>query len=132
MLDILDATALSEDSWRKLSSRAELPFSWEEYVTSGGVSHSRVNSTRKHCRVSLRSIAIVIDGDQQHAAYAKDVSKCGLGFYSPIHMLPRTIIRLWVPGRALLRLRITRCRRLGERSYECGSVYEAITQGPRR
>ena len=82
--------------------------------------------------VSSRYLAIVIDGDQQHAAYAKDVSKCGLGFYSPVHLLPRTVIRLWVPGRALLRLRITRCRRLGERTYECGSVYEAVTQGPRR
>jgi hypothetical protein len=49
-----------------------------------------------------------------------------------VHLLPRTIIRLWVPGRALLRLRITRCRRLAARSYEVGSVYEAITQGPRR
>jgi len=132
MLDLIDATTLSEQAWRQLASRAELPCSWDEYVTSGGVSNSKVNSTRKHCRVSLRSIAIVIDGDQQYAAYAKDVSKSGLGFYSPVNLLPRTIIQLWVPGRALLRLRITRCRRLGERSYECGTVYESITQPPRR
>ena len=132
MLDICDATTLSEEAWRELASRTELPCSWQEYVTSGGVSHTKADSTRKYCRVSLRSIAIVIDGDQQHAAYAKDVSKSGLGFYSPVNLLPRTIVSLWVPGRALLRLRITRCRRLGERSYECGSVYEAITQAPRR
>lgn len=132
MLDILNATTLSEADWRQLPLRAELPCSWEEYASSGGVSHERAGSTRKHCRVSLRSIAIIVDGEQQYGSYAKDVSKSGLGFYSPVNLLPRTIVRLWLPGRAILRLRITRCRRLGERSYECGSVYESITQGSKR
>jgi hypothetical protein len=132
MLDILNAATLTEEDWRQLSLRAELPISWEEYSSTGGVSLETTGSTRKHCRIALRSIAIVFDGEQKYAAYAKDVSKGGIGFYSPVQLLPRAIVRLWIPGRSLFRLRVTRCRRLDHRSYECGSVYESITQAPTR
>jgi hypothetical protein len=125
MLDLIDATTLTEASWHELVSRAELPFSWQEYVAGAGTVQSTPEDTRKFCRIALRSIAIVFIDEQAHAAYAKDVSKVGMGFYSPVNLLPRTFIRIWVPGRSLLRLRVSRCRRLGERCFECGGLFEA-------
>jgi hypothetical protein len=131
MLDIFDAPALDEADWHQLASRAELPCTWQEYMASAGACQIKPDSSRKHCRVALRSIAIMLLDDEQHAAYTKDVSKIGIGFYSPVHLLPRTMVRLWLPGHSLLRVGIARCRRLGERCYECGGVFQTIGQAPR-
>jgi hypothetical protein len=128
MLDLIDATTLTEQSWHELASRAELPCSWQEYVAGAGTVQMLPEDVRKFCRVALRSIAIVFVDDQAHAAYSKDVSKVGMGFYSPVNLLPRTFIRIWVPGRSLLRVRVSRCRRLGERCFECGGLFEAAVK----
>jgi hypothetical protein len=125
MLDLIDATTLTEASWQQLPSRAELPCTWQEYMAGAGTVQTSPEDTRKYCRIALRGIAIVFVDEQAYAAYAKDVSKVGMGFYSPVNLLPRTFVRVWVPGRSLLRLRISRCRRLGERSFECGGLFEA-------
>jgi len=124
MLDIRDATTLSELDWEQLPSRAELPCSWPEYAAGAGTVHTRPDSTRQFCRVALRSIAIAWVGDAAHAVYTKDVSKTGMGFYSPIQLLPRASVRIWVPGRSVLGLRVSRCKRLGERCFECGTQFE--------
>jgi hypothetical protein len=128
MLDLIDATTLTEQSWQELASRAELPFSWQEYVAGAGTVQTLPEDVRKFCRVALRSIAIVFVDDEAHAAYAKDVSKVGMGFYSPVNLLPRTFIHIWVPGHSLLRARVSRCRRLGERCFECGGLFEAAVK----
>jgi hypothetical protein len=125
MLDLIDATTLTEASWQELASRAELPCSWQEYMAGAGAVQTTPDDGRKYCRIALRGIAIIFVDEQAHAAYAKDVSKVGMGFFSPVNLLPRTCIRLWVPGRSLLRLRVSRCRRLGERCFECGGLFEA-------
>src|SRR6187401_1787167 len=120
MLDLLDATTLNEAAWAELGPRAELPCTLQEYMASGGAMSQKANSTRQYVRVALRSIAIIIVDDHPYAAYAKDVSKSGFGFYSPIQLFPKTIIRAWLPGHSLLRLRVTRCRRLAPNCFECG------------
>jgi hypothetical protein len=131
MLDIDDATTLSEADWHELPSRAELPCTWKEYAASGGGTATKPDSTRKFCRVALPSIAIVWADDNWHAAYAKDVSKIGMGFYSPIQFLPRARVRVWLPGHSLLRVRIARCRRLKDNCFECGGLFEAADKTPR-
>jgi hypothetical protein len=131
MLDLIDATTLSEADWHELTSRAELPCSWQDYASAAGAMQTKPDSTRKYCRVALRSVAIVWADSDAHAAYAKDISKVGMGFYSPVQFLPRAFVRLWLPGHSLLRMRITRCRRLGERCFECGALFESVGQKPR-
>jgi hypothetical protein len=130
MLDLLDATTLTEASWQELASRAELPCTWQEYVAAGTAQPIQ-NDTRKYCRIPLRSIAIVLSGEQAYAAYAKDISKVGIGFYSPVNMLPRDFVRVWLPGHSLLRVRLARCRRLRDRCFECGGLFEAVAQSSR-
>jgi hypothetical protein len=124
MLDIGDATTLTEADWHQLTSRAQLPCSWQEYAAGAGAVRTKPDSTRQYCRIALRSIAIVLCDDQVHAVYTKDVSRRGMGFYSPVNLLPRTCVRIWVPGRSLLGLRVSRCKRLGDRCYECGTLFE--------
>ena len=124
MLDLVDATTLSEEAWHELTPKAELPCTWQEYMAGAGATSQKADSMRRYIRVALRSLAIVIVDEQPYAAYAKDVSKAGFGFYSPVQLVPKTLARVWLPGHSLLRLRVTRCRRLGPNCYECGSVFD--------
>jgi hypothetical protein len=124
MLDLRDATTLSELDWERIPTRTELPFSLDEYAAGAGAVSTKFDSTRQFCRIALRSIAIIWVEDDVYAAYTKDVSKTGIGFYSPVHLLPRTIVQLWVPGRSVLPLSISRCKRLGPRCFECGTLFD--------
>jgi len=131
MLDICNAATLTELDWEQLPSRAELPCTWQDYMAAAGAMSTKPDSTRQFCRVALRSIAILWVGEEAHAVYTKDVSKLGLGFYCPVHLLPRTSVRIWIPGRSVLKLNISRCRRMAERCFECGSMFDAGPRGPR-
>jgi len=125
MLDLLDATTLTTEAWELLTPRPELPCSLQEYMSTAGTVAQKPDSTRRYVRVALRSIAIVIIDEQPYAAYTKDVSKNGLGFYSPVQLFPKTLARVWLPGHSTLRVRLTRCRRVGANCYECGCVFDA-------
>ena len=124
MLDLRDATTLGEQDWERLPSRTELPWSWHQYASGAGAVSKKLDSTRQYCRIALRSIAIIWQGDDAHAVYTKDVSKSGIGFYSPVQLLPKAAIELWVPGRSVLRLKVSRCKRIADRCFEIGTLFE--------
>jgi hypothetical protein len=124
MLGVCDETALSEEAWAALESRAALPCGWEEFVAEAGVVKHRADSRRQFVRVGLRQKAIFWHEGQAHAAYTKNLSRIGLAIYSPIHLLPLADIRLWVPGHPVFQLTVRRCRRLKEGCYECGAVFK--------
>lgn len=123
MLGIGDETELSEEGWSLLTSRVELPFSWDQYAAGAGVVRPKPTSRRQYCRVGLRSIAIMWYEGEAHATYTTDVSKLGIGFYSPLNILPRKTVQIWLPGRHVLPLVVQRCRRVGDRCYECGAKF---------
>jgi hypothetical protein len=124
MLGVSDETVLSEQGWAGLTSRVALPCSWDQYAAGAGAVRAKADSRRQYCRVGLRSIAIIwIDG-QPHATYTTDVSRLGIGFYSPMHLLPRKLVKIWLPGRSILQLRIQRCRRVAEHCFECGAKFD--------
>jgi hypothetical protein len=131
MLDLRDATTLSEQDWERLPSRTELPWSWHQYASGAGAVSKKLDSTRQYCRIALRSIAIIWQGDGAHAVYTKDVSKSGIGLYSPVQLLPKAAIQLWVPGRSLLKLKVSRCKRIADRCFEVGTLFEIGASMPR-
>jgi hypothetical protein len=124
MLAISDETALNEEAWAALESRAALPCSWEEFVAEAGLVKHRADSRRKFVRVGLRQIAIFWHEGQAYAGYTKNVSRISLAFYSPINLLPLSEIRLWIPGHPVFNLATRRCRRLKESCFECGAIFK--------
>jgi hypothetical protein len=123
MLGVSNEATLSEETWSALASRVELPFSWQEFVAEAGVIKNRAHSRRKFVRVGLRQIAILSHDGQMHAAYTKNLSRIGLAFYSPVQLLPLAAIRVWILGHPEFQLTVRRCRRLQERCFECGAVF---------
>jgi hypothetical protein len=125
MLDVHDEETLKRQ-WQSLASRTLLPVSWQRYLSQPLPDRVVPVAKRRFVRASLKSIAILIEGERAHAIYLKDVSRLGLGFYAPVNILPRKPLALLIPGRKTLHLRAVRCRRLGEKYYECGAKFEAI------
>lgn len=130
MLGISHEGKLSEQLWKTLPSRVVLPFPLEDFLDVQIGQRAVFNSKRLHARKSLRTVAIAIIQDKLHACYAKDVSRMGVGFYAPINLLPRKIIRLWLPNGKILPLSITRCRRRSDACFECGGTFHLTAALP--
>ncbi len=119
MLDISHETKLSEQVWKSLPIRAVLPCPIEEFPDAPTASLAIFDSKRLHNRRPLRTIAIVLLGEERFACFTKDVSRMGVGFYSPVNLLPKKIVTFWLSGDKMLPLSITRCRRLvGQRHFD--------------
>lgn len=123
MLDLGDEPALNVPEWSAVASRAELPATLRgeatRYASDGVMADCQRRYIRKFCFKS----AVARVGDDFHACYAKDLSRMGLGFFSPVNLLPKKVIRLWLSNGQLLKLRVVRCRRLGDKCYEIGTVF---------
>lgn len=124
MLAVSDEAGISEKDWHAIASRAELPCGREQYLAEAGKVRTKLNSRRQYPRVGLRTIAIIWHAGEAHAAYTKDLSRIGIGFYSPIQLFPRDAVQIWLPGHSLYELRIRRCRLLKDRCFECGATFE--------
>ena len=81
------------------------------------------DSRRSYHRFFLRGIAVLRYGGIEYAGYSKDLSRMGIGFYSPIQLYPGDLLSIEVPGKEVLNLEVTRCVRIRERCYECGSHF---------
>jgi hypothetical protein len=124
MLGVGDATAVNEACWRGLPTRTRLPWSWRQFVADASLGRGWPDSRRRFERAPLRVRVILRTADVEYAAYAKDVSRLGVGFYSPVHVLPKQMADLELLNGKTLKLRVTRCRRLGPNCFECGSLFE--------
>lgn len=130
MLEVGHASTLSESQWKLLAAPSQLPKDVAEYFAARPSATLRPDSRRRFPRKPLRGIAILIDGELRYAAYTKDLSRAGIGFFAPIHLLPKKAVQLWLPPGRILQLRLTRCYRIAPECFLCGSLFERDeTQG---
>lgn len=125
MLDLRNSRELIECHWQSLDLRAELPCSKQEYWDLSGPMRVQSDSERRFHRYYLREIGILHRGGHDLAVYAKDVSRMGIGLYAPIQLFPCDRVKLQLPGKQTLVLQITRCLRIRDRCFECGTLYGA-------
>jgi hypothetical protein len=130
MLDVCDATELIQQRWQALSLRTELPWSWRKYMTEIGLERMWPESRRRYARAPLRAPLILLAGGNSYAAFGKDISRLGVGLFSPLPLLPKQVVVAELLGGKKLPLRVVRCKRIGPRCFECGTVFE--TPAPRR
>jgi hypothetical protein len=128
MLDVDHARQLSGSQWKLLAAQTQLPLGAANYFAAKPLAVTRIDSRRQFHRKPLRGIAILLVGDQRHAAFTKDLSRTGIGFFAPIHLFPKKLVELWLPTSRILRLRVTRCFRIAPECFLCGSVFELSDQ----
>ena len=115
--------AVSKQAWSRLTERADLPCSPDQYFDPAGPLPSCTDSRRRFHRIHLRSVAIIWRQGKALAGYSRDVSRMGVGFYSPVQLFPGDTVSFGLPGKPPICLEITRCVRRRQRCYECGSVF---------
>jgi len=130
MLGLCDATELDQRRWQELPLRTQLPWSWRKYVTEIGLERTWSESRRRYARAPLRAPLILVVAGEAYAAYGKDISRLGVGLYSPTPLLPKQSVSAELLGGKKLSLRVTRCKRVGPQCFECGTLFE--TAAPRR
>ncbi len=119
------ATAIKPltDRWELLKSRTKLPFNWELFARQQQAQWQVANSQRRFERKAMRAIAILVRGEELHAAYTRDISQTGIGFFAPIPLLPDERVWLELPGNRLMPVRVTRCKQMAEHCHVCAGQY---------
>jgi hypothetical protein len=123
MLGLSNESTLTEQDWHALSSKVDLPDSISQHLRLQGHDGAMMGCQRRYARLPVHKMAILIDGADQHACVSKDVSRIGMGFYSPVDFLPKKTMRLWLPSGQIVSLRVMRCRRHAKNCYEIGAVF---------
>lgn len=123
MLDGCDQLQLTVPAWESLLLRARLPQESDEYLDKEGPMPVMPDSRRRFHRKYLRTPAVLLYQDQFYAAYLSDVSRSGVGLYSPVQVLPVSDVQLWVTDGRILKLRTKNCVRLDECCYRCGAEF---------
>ena len=87
------------------------------------------DSRRRYHRFFMRGKALAYTDIGEFAVYLKDVSRMGIGFYCPEQLFPCDEIQLELPDRKHLVVKVTRCIRLGEACFDCGSMFTTGANG---
>jgi hypothetical protein len=123
MLDINHDKQLIDALWESAASKVRLTESFQKmfFEPHGAMPLFRDNRRAYH-RYFMRGKAVVLRGDATLAAYTKDVSRQGIGFLSPVQLLPKERVQLHLPT-TQLSVEIARCRRLDQGCFECGARF---------
>jgi hypothetical protein len=121
-LDIAHDKQLIEELWESAATKVRLSESLRQFMEQQGAMPVYHDNRRAYHRYFMRGKAVMLRGDATLAAYTKDVSRQGIGFLSPVQLLPKERIRLRVP-KAQLSLEIARCRRVDQGCFECGARF---------
>ncbi|XZE18879.1 PilZ domain-containing protein [Pirellulaceae bacterium SH449] len=112
----------------RVDGTLQLPNRLADFFSVRGDSQSSDHEERKHIRMRARTRCVGYVESSLPAMnrqrgeipiYTADFSKGGCGFLSSIQLFPTEIIRLVLPT-FWLKIKIVRCRKLGENCYESG------------
>jgi hypothetical protein len=123
MLERSNGKELIEDVWESTSAKVRLPERLKEqfFVPRGPVPLFYDNKRSYH-RYHARSKVLLKRGETTLGGYTVDLSRQGVGFLSPLPLLPQERVELCLPT-VELSLEVTRCRRLDEACFICGARF---------
>jgi PilZ domain len=123
MLEIDHVQTLLNDLWEATPSKVELPDSLKPtFFNAQGPEPLFHGNRRAYHRYYMRGKAVLKRGTSMIGTYTKDVSRQGVGFLSPVPLLPKERVKLRVPA-AELSLEVTRCLRIDPKCFECGARF---------
>lgn len=123
MLDCSDHSKIVVPKWDDVEIRAQLPLAVHEFLSKEGLVPTKYDCDRRHARKYFRTRAVLRRRGQDYGVYMCDVSRAGVGFYSPIQLLPEEPVELWMPSGKRLDLLIENCVRHANNSYRCGATF---------
>ena len=123
MLELSDESALIRRLWDEAKARVELPDAErQKFLAARGPMRLHYENHRKYHRYYLRARAILHRGDSTFGAYTTDVSRQGIGFLSPVQLLPRERVQLRLPT-SVVKIEVLRCHRSEYDAFEIGARF---------
>jgi hypothetical protein len=123
MLEHSHEKELIEELWDCTAAQVELPEAIRaEFFKLRGAMPMRGDNFRRYHRYYMRGKALLKRGKTVLGSYTKDVSRQGVGFLSPVQLLPKEIVKLRVPT-AELSLEVARCQRVDAGCFDCGARF---------
>jgi hypothetical protein len=114
---------LISSSWNTCDRKAKLPAELAlRFFQPHGATPLHYDSQRSFHRYFLRGKAVLTRGDERLGSFTKDVSRQGVGFLSPVQLMPLERVKLRFPS-AELTLEVARCRRVADGCFECGAKF---------
>ena len=123
MLDSSHDQCIIADQWDSVDSRVALPEVMRKgFFRPQGPMPVHRDSRRMHHRFYMRGKALLRRHGITIGAFTKDVSRQGVGFLSPVQLLPLERVELRVPS-ATLTVEVACCRRLEKGCFDCGARF---------
>jgi hypothetical protein len=97
----------------------------QDFFEKKGPLPARVGCRRAVPRFYMRGKAVLQLDDRYLGVYTVDASRRGIRFISPVQLLPKLRVVLWIPNTKEFQVEIVRCRRFDEYCYDCGAVFVA-------
>jgi hypothetical protein len=126
MLDLSDERNLIADFWESTEAKARLPEAEHEFLAPQGPMPVSPENKRGYHRFFMRGKALLKRRGSFVGIYTKDVSRQGIGFLSPMQLLPKERVRMRLPGASELTLEVTRCRRVNEGCFDSGARFVSM------
>ena len=131
MLDYKLSISVSDEVWGTAKVQAALDQMDDEFFKSGGAGAPLTDdSRRRYSRVSAPGRAIALHGQDRYGVITIDISPLGIGFYSPVQLLPKDSVTLFFEPAEQLPLEIRRCVRTEGTTYNCGGVFKSGPLSP--
>ena len=123
MLEHDNAQKLMDELWEMTGTKVELPESHlKNFFGLQGPEPVYNANQRSYHRYYMRGKAVLKRGKTTFGTYTKDVSRQGVGFLSPVQLMPKERVQLRLPL-AELGLEVARCRRIDKGCFECGARF---------
>ena len=124
MLGVSNEQRMMDSLWEAAEVKLELPeLTAKFFFEPKGPMPSRFDNRRSYHRFYMRGKAILKRAEATFGIYTLDVSRQGIGFLSPVQLMPKESVELRLPNGAEYQLEIARCRRENENCFECGSKF---------
>ena len=123
MLGVDHQKTVAVPSWEAIDLRAQLPNGEKEYFSSDGAMPIKPDSRRVFNRKYMRARTVIQYDGLNLAGYLSDISRSGMGFYSPVQVFPCEPLVLILEGGAHVNLRAKTCVRVQEGCYRVGAIF---------
>ncbi len=125
MLGLSNEQRLMEKLWEAADSTLELPEPEAKYFFElrGPMPSGHFDNRRSYHRFYLRGKAILTHNESTLGVCTTDISRQGIGFLSPLQLLPKQRVQLLLTSGVEYYLQVARCRRRSENVFECGGRF---------
>jgi PilZ domain len=109
--------------WESTDPKVLLPAHLANFFEPQGAMPVRPDNRRGYHRYFMRGKAILKRNGVMLGSYTKDVSRQGVGFLSPVPLLPLQRVQLQLANGTELHLEVARCRRVDKDCFDCGARF---------